>query len=631
MLDLGFALLLTLLATGFGARILQRIGAAPARAVDLFGLAFPLGAGLIALVVLLMGQFGALTTIGLALMLAVVAEIGLRRGVRLAGELAEVPFAKVMGVPTTGLDRLTAVFLIATIAATGISALAPVTDGDALCYHLQVPKVFLMEGSAGFSPDLHETIYPLTTEMLYLIALAFRGPVACRCIQWMLGLAMAANVTAMARPSLGARAWWAGAGALLVPAITNGMSAPLNDVALAAFGTAALASWMSMHDEPSRRAAVLAGTLTGMAAGVKYPALVLALMLATALLARPLYARRGSRRAGWGDALALTSYFVAAIVAAGSAWYLRAYIYTGNPVFPFFRSLFGAGLDEVLDPIKRPLATSPWNLLTALAPLTLEPHRFDSFAHQFGPIFLLFLPALLVERAPRRVLGLVLFGYVFLTLCMTQRQSMRFLLIAVGPMSIGVAWLASTWRDRPTIPARALTIVMVAVLGLESCVAMTRAGRAVGTVLGTETAAGFLARSEPTYRVGRWIGENLPRDARVIGQDHRGFYIPRDYTMELAHRRRTDLGEHGETDVEVVETLRREGYTHLMLCPPAAGSDVEFDPTLGDMLAPWLASRRPLFCEDLAEPDGLVRRYAIYELAGEADSTGAVEAEGVKR
>jgi hypothetical protein len=198
-------------------------------------------------------------------------------------------------------------------------------------------------------------------------------------------------------------------------------------------------------------------------------------------------------------------------------------------------------------------------------------------------------------------------------------------------MSIGVAWLASTWRDRPTIPARALTIVMVAVLGLESCVAMTRAGRAVGTVLGTETAAGFLARSEPTYRVGRWIGENLPRDARVIGQDHRGFYIPRDYTMELAHRRRTDLGEHGETDVEVVETLRREGYTHLMLCPPAAGSDVEFDPTLGDMLAPWLASRRPLFCEDLAEPDGLVRRYAIYELAGEADSTGAVEAEGVKR
>lgn len=631
MLDLGFALLLTLLATGLGVRLLQGLGSAPSRAVDLFGLAFPLGAGLIALGVLLLGQFGGLTTIGLALMLAVVAEIGLRRGVHLAGELAETPFRKETAAATFGLDRLTAVFLIATIAATGISALAPVMDGDALCYHLQVPKVFLMKGAAVFDPDLHETIYPLTTEMLYLIALAFRGPIACRCIQWMLGLAMAANVTAMARPALGSRAWWAGAGALLVPAITNGMSAPLNDVALAAFGTAALASWMRLHDEPSRKTAALAGTFAGLAVGVKYPALVLAAILTATLVVRPLYARKGSEKTRWIDALSLTSCFVAALIAAGSAWYLRAYVHTGNPVFPFFRTLFGAGLDEVLDPIKRPLTTSPLNLLTALAPLSLQPHRFDSFAHQFGPIFLLFLPALLLERAPRRVLGLVLFGYVFLTLCMTQRQSMRFLLIAVGPMSIGVAWLASTWRDRPTIPARALTFVMIGVLGLETCVAMTRAGRAAGTVLGSETSASYLARSEPTYRVGRWIDENLPKGARVIGQDHRGFYIPRDYTMELAHRRRTDLGEHGETDAEVVETLVREGYTHLVLCPPAAGSDVEFDPTLGEMLAPWLATHRPLFCEELAEPDGLVRRYSIYELEAVAGSTIAVEDGGVKR
>ncbi|KAJ3058401.1 hypothetical protein HK102_010519, partial [Quaeritorhiza haematococci] len=457
-----------------------------------------------------------------------------------------------------------------------------------------VPKVFLMEGSAVYDPDLHETVYPLTTEMLYLIALAFRGPIACRSIQWMLGLAMAANVTALARPSLGRRAWWAGAGALLVPAVTNGMAAPLNDVALAAFGTAAIAAWARLHDAPSRRAAVLAGVLVGMAVGVKYPALVLAGLLGAGLLCRPLFARRSDPSATWSRSIVLTSCFLPALVAAGGAWYLRAYVHTGNPVHPFFRSFFGSGLDEVLDPIKRPLQVTAWNMLTAIGPLSLEPHRFDSFAHQFGPIFLLFLPALLLERAPRRVLGLVLLGYVFLMLCMTQRQSMRFLLIAVGPLSIGVAWLASTWRDRPTIPARVLTIALVSVLGLETCVAMARAGRAAGSVLGTETSMQFLARCEPTFRVGRWIGEHLPQNARVIGQDHRGFYIPREYTMELAHRRRTDLGDNGETHGEVVSALRRHGYTHLMLCPPSGASEVEFDPTLGELLAPWLASQRPL-------------------------------------
>ena len=619
MIDLGFAALLTLLTTGLGACVLQRLRLAPDRALDLFGLAFPLGAGVVALVALLLGQFGALNVTALAILLAIVAEIGLLSGVRLTGRLAREVFGPSDG---SGVDRLMRVFLAATVAATAISSLAPVTDGDALCYHLQVPKVFLMEGAAVFDPDLHETVYPLATEMLYLIALAFRGPVACRGVQWMLGLAMAANVTALARPSLGRRAWWAGAGALLVPAVTNGMAAPLNDVALAAFGTAAIAAWARLHDAPGRKAAILAGVFAGLAAGVKYPALVLAGMLGGAVLIRPLFTRRANGR----DALVLASWFAMAMFAAGGAWYVRAYVHTGNPVHPFFRDWFGSGLDEVLDPIKRPLPVTAWNLLTALGPLSLQPHRFDSFAHQFGPIFLLFLPALLLEKAPRRVLGLVLLGYGFLMLCMTQRQSMRFLLIAVGPLSVGVAWLASTWRDRRSIPARALIVAIVAVFGLETCVAMARAGRVAGTVLGSETSAQVLARSEPTFRVGRWIGENLPADARVIGQDHRGFYIPRDYTMELAHRRRTELGENGESEAEVVEALRREGYTHLMLCPPKVDGSIEFDPTLGELLAPWLASREPIYSEEIADGDGVVRSYAIYEL--EAEAEGRAEEEG---
>ena len=52
----------------------------------------------------------------------------------------------------------------------------------------QVPKVFLMHGSVGFEPDLHETVYPLVTEMLY--AMAARVPRAGRlpgisgCLAW---------------------------------------------------------------------------------------------------------------------------------------------------------------------------------------------------------------------------------------------------------------------------------------------------------------------------------------------------------------------------------------------------------------------------------------------------------------
>jgi hypothetical protein len=52
-----------------------------------------------------------------------------------------------------------------------------------------------------------------------------------------------------------------------------------------------------------------------------------------------------------------------------------------------------------------------------------------------------------------------------------------------------------------------------------------------------------------------------------------------------------------------------------MLCPPVPETAVEFDPTLGRLLDPWLARHAPLYREDLADGDGVLRRYAIYNLS----------------
>jgi hypothetical protein len=630
MLDLGLALFLALVAAGIGKRLLSSVGELPDHPLDVLALATPLGLGLLALACLLVGQAGWLNLVGLAVLLGVAAELGLLAGVRIVRELARHLVKRPEEGSTTVIDRLMLVFLVLALGATALAAMAPVTDGDALCYHLQVPKVFLVRQAVYFDPDLHETVYPLVTELLYAITLEFRGPVACRCLQWVLGLVFVAGVTALARPSLGRRAWWAGTLAVLVPAISNGMAAPLNDVALAAFGVSALLAWTRFIDRPSRASTVVAGAFTGLALGVKYPALVLAGLLTAATLLRPLLDPAWRSRRGAIRSLVLASGFLGTAVLLGGAWYLRAYVYTGNPVFPFFKSWFGgAGLAEVLDPIKRPLAVDAWSLLGAIVPLTLEPDRFDSFAHQFGPVFLLFLPALLLERAPRRVLGLAALGYAFLVLCMTQRQSMRFLLFAVGPMSIGVAYLATRWLERGTKPALALTTALVLVLAMETGVSLSRAARAAGVVLGRESFHDFLGRCEPTYRVGRWVAGNLPATARLIGQDHRGFYIPRGYTMELAHRRRTGLGQNHESSREIVDVLKKEGYTHLMMCPPAQESAIEFDPTLGRLLSSWLAGRTPLFHEDLADPDGVVRSYSIYGLWDE--TVGALGKESVPR
>src|SRR4051812_10212625 len=279
MLDLGLAVFLAIIAAGIGKRLLSGVGELPEHPFDALAQATPLGLGLLALSCLAIGGLGELNLAGLAVLLAVGTELGLFAGLRLARDVWSRRVSEAEPRPSSRLERLIDGLIVLSVAATAIAALVPVTDGDALCYHLQVPKVFLIRQAVYFDPDLHETIYPLVSEMLYALALEFRGPVACRCIQWVLGLVFAANVSALARPSLGRRASWAGLVALLVPAVSNGMAAPLNDVALAAFGSAAIVAWSRHADRPSVTNSLVAGTFAGLAMGVKYPALVLTCLL----------------------------------------------------------------------------------------------------------------------------------------------------------------------------------------------------------------------------------------------------------------------------------------------------------------------------------------------------------------
>jgi hypothetical protein len=600
MRDVAFVTLMAISAALVGRAVVRRLCAPTAHWIDELALAVPVGLGLVGLATLALGTIGALGRTEIAAVLTGGVMFAVCQRGRRAEVCADLACSPSEGPRSLrlGFDLVLGTVLIGTF----LTALAPVTDGDALCYHLQVPKVFLEHRATVYDPDLHETVYPLLTETLYTVALAFRGPVACRLVQWVLGVVFAANVTALARLVLGSRARWAGTIALLVPAVSNGMGAPLNDVSLAAFGAAALHAWMRWRDRPTTGDAVLAGLLAGLTLGVKCPALVWVGLLGL------LTAWRARRQP------ALLALFAATAVLVGGGWYLRAYLATGNPVHPFFRHTFGVGIDEVLDPAKRPLVVTPLSLAMALAPLTLDPDRFDSFAHQLGPVFLLLAPGLLLVRTPRRVLGLAALGWAFMAICLTQRQSMRFLLIAVGPMAVAAAWLVAMLCQRKTLASRFLLAVFGVILALEAALALGRARHGIGVVLGREPAASFLRRREPTFGVGHWVGANLPADARIVGQDHRGFYIPRPYTMELAHRRRTGLGRYGESADQIVAALRRAGFTHVLLCPPVPMTAVEFDPTLCQRLEPWLARCAPLFREEITDGDGVVRRYSIYDL-----------------
>ena len=484
MIDLGFAALLALISAGFGKRILDGLACSPEHPLDALALAHAAGHGAHRPGDARPGRAW-LAQLGRSVGHAGRADrAGNRRVVQPVSRDAGLVQTRVRTRSRTSLSLFFAFCLGLVLVGTALTALTPVTDGDALCYHLQVPKVFLMRGSVGFEPDLHETVYPLVTEMLYAVALEFRGPVACRGIQWVLGLVFAANVTALARPSLGRRAWWAGAIALRCRRCPTACRPRSTTSPWPPSARRPSSPGFGSTNGPAVKAAIVAGLLAGLAIGVKYPALVLCGLLAPAIalrvVDRPIVARRRRRRPRW---LALAAIYLATALAAGGCWYLRAYVHTGNPVYPFFRHVFGgAGLDEVLDPDQAAAgghSVQPAvRTRAAVAPAGSVRQLFAPVRPGLSPVL---AGGLALPCAPASA-GLVGLAYAFLMICLTQRQSMRFLLIALGPMSIAVAYLASVWCKRRTVPARLLIAILLAVMGFEASLAVARSRHVLARV-----------------------------------------------------------------------------------------------------------------------------------------------------
>ena len=135
-LDLAFLIVLAAVAAGLGLAILRRLGEAPEHPADALALALPLGLGAIALGVLGLGELGAMNAGSIAGLLVVAGMVGLAR----IGSAGASPCRGKGGAFrwSWAWDTPMAIALLGTL----LTALAPVTDGDALCYHLQVPKVF---------------------------------------------------------------------------------------------------------------------------------------------------------------------------------------------------------------------------------------------------------------------------------------------------------------------------------------------------------------------------------------------------------------------------------------------------------------------------------------------------------
>lgn len=382
-----------------------------------------------------------------------------------------------------------------------ISALAPPHQSDALRYHLAVPAQYVQHGGWLYQEDSAFSNFPATIEMLYALALVFGQDVACR----LLHFAFFA-LTLIALYSLGRRTYGSGSGLVaaavfactpFVPILASWAFIELGMTFYYILTFYILALWIETqfrrkqkkgwpgaYQLPLRpeRLPVLLGLYCGLALGVKYTALFLAVYV-FAVMAGVLWIRTRAKArpgalekpGGLGSLhpprISHVFLFGGVALAVFSPWLIKNGLATGNPLFPFLNSVFKspdwsayeaafyafhAGQKGDLYRLDELGALGRiWDLIRLPWRATMD----HLGGWQIGPLYLIYTPLLvLFARRLSRTLRLALWSslYLFLVWAFTYRDN-RFLLPVLALLALalggvfGRLWQRSHKNTRPLL------------------------------------------------------------------------------------------------------------------------------------------------------------------------------------
>ena len=476
-----------------------------------------------------------------------------------------------------------------------VAALAPPTAKDTLLYHYALPKAWIAAARAIVIPYNIAGYYPLGVEMHAVWAMLLGAPLGARVAEAAAGATLflfapllAMTVYGWARERGGDRTW-AAAAALVIAWIPTGYEVAASayvDLALAGYTALAVRAfgrwWMS--GQPRQLAWVAAGV--GGALSIKLSAAFLLLPLALLGLLHALGTGSQDRETA-RPSTALTAAGVLGALALGvtlaAPWYVRNWIRTGSPLFPFYieiwpaeapgwdleRSRLYETLFSLYGDISGPLdyLWSPIRLAVAAQPD--QPAFYDGV---LGIAFLFALPGLAWALWRRRLdvelrLAVLVSAGLFVFWLFSSQQ-LRYLLPAAAGLAVAIAVAGSGLERGLSRPLCGL-VVAGAALGLPVVLAWFLALDPARVVLGGESREAFLARRLDYYPYYQVVNRDLPPTARVWLIDMRrdtyhldrpafSDFIFEDYTLTRYVRAATSVDE-------IRDWVRADGITHLLV------------------------------------------------------------------
>ncbi|HNV87177.1 MAG TPA: hypothetical protein PKL97_09495, partial [Candidatus Omnitrophota bacterium] len=215
----------------------------------------------------------------------------------------------------------------------------------------------------------------------------------------------------------------------------------------------------------------------------------------------------------------------------------------------------------------------PWTL-------TMHPDKFEGFAVQLGPSYLAFLPAVFFgwRKIPCRGI-LAAFAFFYLAGWFLLGQDLRFFFPAVPVLSILTGFaLAQVWNDAAI--GKAVRFLAAGVFLLHTALAVYHFRRIYPVAFGAETMDHYLEGMERSYRIAKFVNENLAPGARILAADEAHlFYFDRPISRECSYARETAYYLRAQSSDQVFRSFERDGFTHILFVEsPDVGPAGDLEP-----------------------------------------------------
>ena len=474
--------------------------------------------------------------------------------------------------------RLLIIFLLILIFNNIIGSLAPPLGVDDIKYHFAIPKRYLNAGIITYIPDFGWSNLPFTMEMLWTLAMAVDSAELAQLLNASIGIIIIFFIYSFGR-NLHLTREFSIISVLLFYSISNvSYSSQSGNVELGAtlfFISGAYILITSRAIQDSSGPIILAAIFFGLFSSTKSLYISFALMFTIFIVIRE-WKQNKSLIYGLKNSI----LFGSIILVVSGVWYLKSFIYTGNPIYPLFTSIFGVPLinnDLLYEKLlfeKREylhLSQFPKTVYTLFLDLLFFQ---DTSKGYISPLFLSLLPVYIINfnksESNIKEVGLLLIIYYII-----WSVTYPYVRIGLPIFSIFSIIIADTIKSifHNKIFIGAVIKILLSLFILVSIASQLRLiNSKIPIVAYPNNKNLYITNNAPTkrYRFYNYpaivfMNNNLPRDAKVLLWSNDGYYMDINYLYALGFITTMASGEKLYDSKEVINELSRFGITHVAM------------------------------------------------------------------